>query len=43
MNFEEKESIFTDGFLAMVAISESGHTRCEFNDSWLWLLTDNPE
>ncbi|KPL06207.1 hypothetical protein AMJ86_09450 [bacterium SM23_57] len=43
INFEEKEAIFTDGFLAMVAISESGHTRCDFNDSWLWLLTDNPE
>jgi hypothetical protein len=43
VNFEEKESIFTDGFLAMVAISESGHTRCDFSDNWLWLLTSNQE
>ena len=40
MNFEEKEAIFDEGFVAMIAISESGHTRCEFNDAWLWLITE---
>ncbi len=43
INFEEKEAIFTDGFLAMVAISESGHTRCDFSDTWLWLITSDTE
>ena len=37
-NFEEKEAIFDQGFLAMIAISESGHTRCDFSDAWLWLI-----
>lgn len=26
------------GFVAMVALSESGTTRCQFDNSWLWLL-----
>jgi len=38
INFEEKEAIFEDGFLAMIAISESGRTRCDFSDAWLWLI-----
>jgi hypothetical protein len=38
INFEEKEAIFENGFLGMVAISESGHTRCDFSDAWMWLL-----
>ena len=37
-NFEEKEAIFEQGFLGMLAISESGRTRCEFSDAWLWLI-----
>lgn len=36
---------FTDaeyerGFVAMVALSESGRTECDFNNAWLWLLGD---
>lgn len=38
INFEQKEAIFENGFLGMVAISESGHTRCDFSDAWMWLL-----
>ncbi len=37
-NFEEKEAVFEQGFLGMLAISESGLTRCEFKDAWLWLI-----
>lgn len=40
MNFEQKEAIFDQGFVAMIAISESGHTRCEFSDAWLWLINE---
>lgn len=38
MNFEAKPTDFKDGFVAMVAMSESGSTRCEYTDAWLWLL-----
>jgi len=37
-NFEEKEAVFEQGFLGMLAISESGRTRCEFSNAWLWLI-----
>jgi hypothetical protein len=40
LNFEEKEAIFDEGFVAMIAISESGLTRCEFSDAWLWLINE---
>ena len=29
---------FDRGFVAMVALSESGRTVCEFNNTWLWLI-----
>ncbi|MCJ7700357.1 MAG: hypothetical protein MUO62_02135, partial [Anaerolineales bacterium] len=38
LNFEQKEAVFEEGFLAMLAISESGHTRCDFSNAWLWLI-----
>lgn len=37
-NYETQRAVFTDGFLAMIALSESGHTNCTFKDVWLWLL-----
>ncbi len=37
-NYQTKKAIFTDGFLAMLALSESGHTVCNFDKAWLWLL-----
>ncbi len=37
-NFKSGQSTFTDGFLAMAALSESGKTTCTFEDAWLWLL-----
>jgi hypothetical protein len=30
--------LFDRGFVAMVAVSESGTTTCEFNNTWLWLF-----
>jgi hypothetical protein len=29
---------FENGFISMGAIAESGRTRCEFNNAWLWLM-----
>jgi hypothetical protein len=35
---QEKPAVFNQGFLAMIAASESGRTRCTFNNAWLWLI-----
>ena len=32
------DSTFTRGFVAMVALSESQQTYCEFSNTWLWSL-----
>jgi len=29
---------FEQGFVAFLAVSESGHTNCQFDRSWLWLM-----
>ena len=36
--FREDVPIFERGFIAMVALSESGRTICQFDNAWLWLL-----
>jgi hypothetical protein len=35
---QENPAVFEQGFLAMIAASESGRTRCTFNEAWLWLI-----
>ncbi len=37
-NYKNRQAVFDDGFLAMTALSESGHTACKFDQAWLWLL-----
>lgn len=37
-NYSERTAVFTDGFLTMIAASESGRTVCTFEDAWLWLI-----
>lgn len=37
-NYKTRQAVFEDGFLAMIALSESGHTVCKFDKAWLWLL-----
>lgn len=37
---KDKDTVFERGFVAMVAISESGHTVCRFDNAWLWLMED---
>jgi len=39
-NYQTREAIFTEGFVAMLAISESGRTTCQFDDAWLWLIEE---
>ena len=37
-DYKQAETKFDRGFVAMVALSESGHTVCKFDNAWLWLL-----
>jgi hypothetical protein len=37
-NYSEQPAVFEDGFLALIALSESGRTVCTFDKAWLWLL-----
>lgn len=37
-NYMNRKSVFEDGFLTMVAASESGRTVCKFEKAWLWLI-----
>lgn len=39
-NHDENPAIFTDGFLGMIVLSESGRTSCTFTDAWLWLIDE---
>jgi len=39
-NYQTREAIFDQGFVAMLALSESGRTYCQFNDAWLWLIEE---
>jgi len=42
LNFEEKDAVFENGYLGMVAVNESGKTRCDFSDAYLWLINSPP-
>jgi len=33
-------TVFERGFIALVVLSESGRTKCEFNNTWLWLMNE---
>lgn len=35
---KEYNSIFPRGFVALVALTESGYTRCQFDNAWLWRI-----
>lgn len=37
-NYMTREAVFTDGFLSMIAGSESGRTTCKYEKAWLWLI-----
>jgi hypothetical protein len=42
-NARQADTSFERGFVALVALSQSGATTCEFNDAWLWLLDEASE
>ncbi len=35
---QKETPYFERGFLAMVAVNESGTTTCQFNNAWLWIV-----
>jgi hypothetical protein len=44
-NYNDRMSVYEDhgtefprGFIAMVALNESGYTNCKFDNTWLWLI-----
>jgi hypothetical protein len=37
-NYKKTKAVFDKGFLAMIGVSESGKTLCQFDDTWLWLI-----
>jgi hypothetical protein len=37
---KDKNIIFERGFVALLAISESGRTFCKFDNTWLWLIEE---
>jgi hypothetical protein len=37
-NSKKLKAIFTDGFLGVMALSESGHTICKFSNTWEWII-----
>jgi hypothetical protein len=37
---ETADTQFERGFVAMVGLSESGRTLCQFNNTWLWLIEE---
>lgn len=36
--FEQADKEFDRGFIAMVGLSESGRTICQYDNAWLWLI-----
>ena len=36
--FQAETPYFERGFVALVALNESGTTNCEFNNTWLWVI-----
>jgi len=35
---QDSDTVYDRGFNAMVAVSESGQTTCQFDNAWLWLF-----
>ena len=37
-NYKKTDAVFDKGFVAMIGVSESGKTMCQFGNAWLWLI-----
>ena len=38
--YEEHGTVYDRGFVAMVALAESGRTECTFDNAWLWIIEE---
>lgn len=34
------QTVYEKGYVAFVALNESGYTRCQYDNAWLWLLNE---
>jgi hypothetical protein len=39
-NYKKAKAVYEEGFVAMLGVSESGHTVCQFDNAWLWLIEE---
>jgi hypothetical protein len=39
-NYKKTQAVYDEGFVAMLGVSESGHTVCQFDNAWLWLIEE---
>ena len=39
-NYKTAQAVYDEGFVAMMGGSESGHTKCQFDNAWLWLIEE---
>jgi hypothetical protein len=37
---QDADTVFDRGFVAMVALADSGKTTCDFDNAWLWLIEE---
>jgi hypothetical protein len=37
---EANAPVFEKGFVSLVTVAESGHTTCQFDNAWLWLIEE---
>ena len=37
-NYGKENAVFEQGYVALLAASESGRTQCQFDNAWLWLI-----
>jgi hypothetical protein len=37
-NFAKNKSIFTEGLVGFVGVSQSGESKCTFSNGWLFIL-----
>jgi hypothetical protein len=37
---ESNAPVFEKGFISLVTVAESGHTVCQFDNAWLWLIDE---
>jgi hypothetical protein len=36
--FRDRDTVYEEGFVGMIAYAYSGYVRCQFDNAWLWLM-----